>query len=256
MSELILCRGEVAATPFYIESAELNLYSLEELCYYIEHNLYMLDRELMTEELIAWIEHELSENELASRLRQVRRSEGGVYQFYMTILIASGYSGKKELEHCDEVLKGLQNKSVFEARKIRADYYLTKELYARAITEYRLLLALPERTAEPEEAVGNVLHNLGCAYAGLFLFEEAEECFFSAAAKNQSLETERLLSLCREYRSSGFDLSLTERDEEYEKALSLAEERKKLRDMEGFYDALSDLIKSYKKEYRKNSQVI
>lgn len=255
MSELILCKGAIAGTPYYIESAELNLYSMEELAFYIEHNLYMLDRELMTEEFITWVEHELLEQDLAARLRQVRRGSDSVYQFYMTILIASGYSGKKELENADKVLKGLENKSPFETRKIRADYYLSKELYTKAITEYRLMLALPECGEEPDVSVGNVLHNLGCAYAGLFLFQEAEQCFFSAAAKNQSEESRRLLSLCREYIANGADLSLEEPDEEYVKALKKAEEKKEHRDEDGFYDVLSELITSYKKEYRKNSQV-
>ncbi len=256
MSELILCKGKTAGTPYYIESAELNLYSIEELGYYIEHNLYTIDRELMTEDFIAWIEHELSEKELASRLRQVRRSSDSVYQFYMTILIAAGYSGKRELEHCDQVLKGMQNKSLFECRKIRADYYLSKELYAKAITEYRLLLSLPERAKEPDESVGNVLHNLGCAYAGLFLFQEAEQCFFSAAAKNQSQDSARLLALCREYIGSGTDLSVQDPDERYTDAMKRAEDKKDAHDMDGFYDELSSLIRFYKKEYRKHSQVL
>lgn len=256
MSELILCSGRIASLPFYIESAELNIYSLEELCYYIEHNLYALDRELMTEELISFIEKELEERDLAAKLRQIRRGEDSVYQFFMTILIFSGYSGKRELQECDDTLKSLRNKSEFECRKIRADHYLVKELYARAITEYRILLESEDRKKEPEFEIGNVWHNLGCAYAGLFLFAEAEECFFTAAAKNQSLESAEMLRLCREARAGHFPEAFTEADPEYEKALTRAKERLSEKDTEGFYEELGKLIYSYKKEYRRNSQIL
>lgn len=256
MSELILCTGRIASLPYYLENAELNIYSLEELCYYVSHNLYALDRDLMTEELISFIEHELGETELASKLRQVRRGEDSVYQFFMTILLGSGYLSKKELQECDQVLKSLRNKSEFECRKIRADHYLARELFARAITEYRTLLDSDAGRRESKETVGNVWHNLGCAYAGLFLFAEAEECFFTAADKNQSPESVRLLTLCRQLRSGEVSLLSEHRDTRYEDTIERAKEHLAVRDTDGFYEEIGSLIASYKKEYRRNSQIL
>ena len=37
MGELILCRQSIAANPYFIEDGALNVYSLEELSYYIAH---------------------------------------------------------------------------------------------------------------------------------------------------------------------------------------------------------------------------
>ena len=34
MGELILCSHPIAAMPYYIDNISLNVYSLEELCYY------------------------------------------------------------------------------------------------------------------------------------------------------------------------------------------------------------------------------
>ena len=36
MGELILCSQQLAAMPYYIENVSLNVYSLDELCYYIK----------------------------------------------------------------------------------------------------------------------------------------------------------------------------------------------------------------------------
>lgn len=256
MSELILCQGRLASLPFYLEDAELNIYSLEELCYYIVGNLYTLDRTLMTEELIAWIDREANEPELAEKLRQIKRNENEVYPFFMTILLGCGYLSKKELSECDATLKSLRNKSVFQCRKIRADHDLSRELYARAITEYRLLLESEEARKESNEELGNVWHNLGCAYAGLFLFTEAGECFKRAVEKNRSPESGRLLSLCRSFLDDGADLSLSEPDPLYEETVAHAKERRNARDTEGFYSVLAGQIARYKREYRKHSQIL
>ena len=256
MSELILCSGKIAAQPFYIEGAELNIYTMEELCYYIRNNLYNLEQDLMSEDFILFLEHELGQPELAGELRQIRRREDAVYPFFMTILLSNGYLSREEIQDCDATLKGLRNKSVFQCRKIRADHYLKREMYARAITEYRLLLQSEERRKEPEIEIGNVWHNLGCAYAGLFLFAEAEECFFTASAKNQSEITVRLLELCRAYRRASLSFAGEKKDPAYLQLLQEAKECLRKQDMDGFYGALLNRINDYKNEYRKNSQVM
>ena len=42
MGELILCSQQLAAMPYYIENVSLNVYSLDELCYYIKNNTCLL----------------------------------------------------------------------------------------------------------------------------------------------------------------------------------------------------------------------
>ena len=66
MGELILCRQPIAAMPFYFDNVSLNVYSLEEICYYIKNNLYLIDSGFMSEDLCVWIEHELKEKEIAA----------------------------------------------------------------------------------------------------------------------------------------------------------------------------------------------
>ena len=55
MGELILCSHPIAAMPYYIDNISLNVYSLEELCYYIENHLYLIEADFMSEELCLWI---------------------------------------------------------------------------------------------------------------------------------------------------------------------------------------------------------
>ena len=81
MGELILCSHPIAAMPYYIDNISLNVYSLEELCYYIENHLYLIEADFMSEELCLWIGQELDEKDLAQSLRSVLLGNGSLSDF-------------------------------------------------------------------------------------------------------------------------------------------------------------------------------
>ena len=49
MSGYILCQTGRAEAPYFIENISINIYSLEELCYYLEHNRYLIDQTILNE---------------------------------------------------------------------------------------------------------------------------------------------------------------------------------------------------------------
>ena len=49
MSGYILCQTKKADKPFFVESINTNIYSLEELCYFLYHNLYLVDSSIINE---------------------------------------------------------------------------------------------------------------------------------------------------------------------------------------------------------------
>ena len=59
MSGLIYCSYKRAAKPYYLEIAGRNIYSIEELCYFLQDNIYLLDENIMTSEFCDWLEKEL-----------------------------------------------------------------------------------------------------------------------------------------------------------------------------------------------------
>lgn len=58
-----------ADKPFFVESINTNIYSLEELCYFLYHNLYLVDSSVINENLCTWISEELDLPRLAAKLR-------------------------------------------------------------------------------------------------------------------------------------------------------------------------------------------
>ena len=149
MGELILCSQQLAAMPYYIENVSLNVYSLDELCYYIKNNTCLLDADFMDDELCDWVENE---------------------------------------QHLPDIAQNL--------RKIKADRFLENRKYISSIAEYRKLLQSCE--TEMPQMVGAVWHNLGTAYARLFLFEQAADCYARAYEKSSDKESlKECLMACR-----------------------------------------------------------
>lgn len=205
MGELILCNQALAALPYYLESASLNIYSLEELSYYIEHNLYFLGPEFMNEELCGWLEKELGLKETAKRLRDICGRNGTLSEFVLCMLSESGYCPAQKLQEIADTLREMEHKSKYECGKIRADRYMENGRYVNSIYEYRKLL----KTEEEKNPIltGNVWHNMGCAYAKLFLFKEAADCYSNAYELNKNPESLRecLFAYCCLQDKAGFE---------------------------------------------------
>ena len=172
-----------------IVSKQINLYSLEELCYYIAHNTYLLEHDFMCEELCTWLEKELKLVEMSDKLRDLLHGGGRMSEFVKVILTGCGYCTNREIKEICDIIMEMEEKSDFECNKIRADRLMEREKYLSCIYEYKRLLDSEDAANESPRIVGNLWHNLGTAYARLFLFEEAIRCYKKAYALNQNEES-------------------------------------------------------------------
>ncbi|MEE1304498.1 MAG: tetratricopeptide repeat protein [Agathobacter sp.] len=191
MGELILCSEPIAAMPYYLEGVSLNIYSLEELSYYILHNTYLIERDFMSEELCTWIAREAKQIKLAERLRDIMHGNRSLSDFVFEIIKTCGYCTMAEMQEVILEIRQLEEKSDFECNKIRADKLMENEKYLSSIYEYKRLLDSEEAKTENAMLVGNIWHNLGTAYARLFLFEEAAKCYQKAYSLNEKQESLR-----------------------------------------------------------------
>lgn len=196
MGELLYCHEPIAALPYYVEGIGINLYSMEELCYYIMGNTYLLDNSFMSEELCTWIEKQMGLYKLAEQLRDLMRGQGLLSEFVLAILEQTGYCTTKEMQDIILTIRQMEEKSDFECNKIRADQLMEKQKILAAIYEYKRLLDSPDSKEASALLCGNIWHNLGTAYARLFLFGEAANCYEQAYKLNESRESLRECLLC------------------------------------------------------------
>lgn len=179
MGSFILCHPKKANQPYYLEDVRLNIYTIEELCFYLCNNLYLLSHNVMSKELCSWIDAELGMNTLADDLRSTIPSMS-LSRFVLAILQYVGFCDDEELDEIQHTLMSLREQTEEEQRKRKADNLLKNGKYEHAIQEYRQILRTTVNEKLGKEFYGKVHHNMGTALAKQFLFKEAAEEFLTA----------------------------------------------------------------------------
>jgi len=177
MADLIFCSFKSAAKPYYLESAKKNIYSIEELCFFLQDNIYLLDENIMTSQFCDWLESELDATELSVRLRRIIDGKRGFRAFCMQIITDSGYFSRNEMQFLGMKLQKMDHQSSYENRKIKADQLMEKKKYLAAVSEYKNLLLNATNSQSDIRVSGDIWHNMGTAYARMFCFERAVSCY-------------------------------------------------------------------------------
>ena len=181
MSGYILCRKPMAAVPYYIENIGINIYSVEELCYYLYKNLHLADDSLMNQGLCTWLGQELGMKELAGKLAPLTEyTPVPLEEFACEVLRSVNYLTQEEMRTYRNRISALEKQSVPVREKLKADCLMENRKYVYAIRVYRKVLELTSGRQSSPRFAGSVYHNLGCAYSRLFQKEEALECFGQA----------------------------------------------------------------------------
>lgn len=189
MGGLILCRTKEAKNPYYIANMDLKIYSLEELCYYIYNNIYLIGVDLADYKLIEFIRNEIMETELADKLEIFMKEKAGLAEIVITILKYVDYYTISEIEQIREILASLDTQNVLERLKARADSFLGNKCYNSAIKNYNHIINSKKDKTLPGIFYAKVYHNTGVAYANLFLYKQAVGYFEEAYKIGQHEES-------------------------------------------------------------------
>lgn len=175
---LILCEKQ-ATMPYTVPESGKNIYSIEELCYYIYNNSYMLGKEFFSKELIDFVENGLSLESLAQKLKRGVDYGENFTNMIMYILDSCSYYDEEEKQGFAKTLDAIGSKSPAERIKARADVLMANKKYSSAVAVYTIILDQKEFAKQPD-FLGDIQNNLGVAYVHMFLYEEAISCFKKA----------------------------------------------------------------------------
>lgn len=178
-----VCVGDYATTPYCIAGLGIRVYCMEELCYCLRENAFLLDLSLLEEKLVDWIDRECGIRELARELYPMVRKQGSLSAFVTLILEYTGLYDSDTIRETERVLKEGSGLSRIEKRKNQIDYLVQKKKYIMAINKYDELLALCCEEGEgmsTAKAKAQILHNKGVAMACMMEYAVAADCFKEA----------------------------------------------------------------------------
>lgn len=180
MGNFLLCSIKRAKKPYPIPTLGIGLYSAEELCYFMNHYLYLLEEDFICEDLLSFLQNELELPGLVSKIRRWVESRSDMLQIIFMIEQDIRYYSDGELMEMKQRLDMLRQANPAERAKLRADFYLNDGRLMTALRVYERILL-----GEYGEHIGKalrcqILHNAGVAYARMFEWQKAMDCFVEA----------------------------------------------------------------------------
>ena len=175
-----LCLVKRAEHPYYIEKIQANIYSLEELCYYLSENVPLIDETIKNETLCDWLRDELGLDKLSRSLREQLEMPGDILRFVLPLFREIQYLNAEELRRFQDRVNR-QAQLPHEVRmKLQADHLAACRMYGKAIREYGKILNQSENGKTGAQFFAEVWNNMGSAHAGLFRYKNTADCYWNA----------------------------------------------------------------------------
>ena len=221
--------GELAVNPYFVKEACMHLYSIEELCYYVYNNAFLLDDNFVNEKLIEFIKTELNLEKLADQIEEIAGKKGALSNLSRILNNEVGYYSENEWSTLIEDIENNSKMSLDVRKKVRADGLLNAGRFGKAMEEYENILC--DLTDNDEQLIAGVYHNLGVCAAKMFLFEKAAGFFQKAYENYANTESyqEMLLALKLSYEPTKYLNYLSEHKESYEDSLEVERKMEILR---------------------------
>lgn len=191
MGNYILCDNFATKTPYRIDNVQLNLYSIEELCYYIANYIPLVQEDFISGSLSGWIEKECGRPDIASALDDIMEDEDKYAKGLKLILGSGHYFTQTQLEKINEKIDEQIALPVVEKLKLRADLFMKQKKYRQAIKNYEEILETGGLYNEPGDFRYKVYYDLGCGYAKLLRLSKARSYFSKACELHSGAESRK-----------------------------------------------------------------
>ena len=275
MGKLIQCSSPLALTPYHFRLTDTNVYSMEEVCYYIWHNIYMIQEEVFDREFVMWIEKELHMEETSHKLACLIQDHKNLKDIVVTICCSCDYYDEEEINALIRLMDEIEQMPAYARKKHKVDTYLACHSYEKALEEYEKVFESDEILHAEKEAYGSIFHNMGVAYSNLAEFRKAAEYFLKAYEQNkkdaslaQGLFALRLSKDVEGYKKAlvDFDVSpekqlqwekeytqVTSQSSQCREALKIEKLRNVMKsgNVAEYYDKVHKYVLDWKNEYRK-----
>lgn len=267
MGKMILCRTKEAKKPLVVREMGICIYTLEELCYFIYNNVYVISDDFFDSTLIEFIK-DTGESELADRITEQKSRSTSLAQIVVTVLKYVDYYTIEEIEKLQDVLEMLGTQNVYERLKARADAFLENKRYYSAIRNYSAIIEGKPDTSLSGLFYAQVYHNMGVAHARMFLYTQAASYFDKAYKIGQHEESKKCFMAASRLAAGSQIIELDDADEEeyvlkreietlmdnarYSDGYRKIQDIEKIKDegdIDGYYRAVSDILDEWKQQY-------
>lgn len=180
MGRIILCETTPAKTSYIFPNTKIEVFSYEELCYYVYNNIALISEEYIGVAMFNWIEEELKLPELAEQLRVIKEKETTDLTDLLTMILTyKEYYTIPEVKEFIFRMERMKGLTPPQFRKMQADGFLRYHKYLKAAAIYdEILDQYPDM--QNEKLLGAIYHNKAVAMAHNFELKAAMDAYLKA----------------------------------------------------------------------------
>lgn len=167
--------------PLYAAAAGIHLYSLEELSYFLQHFLYLIEDDFFDTGLIRFLQEEMNRRDLAELVIS-RVSQVSPVVLAGELALSIGDMDETERKEMKEKVTVFQKLPDSGKKKLQADLFLKQKEYDRAAELYQQLLQadLQRKIRLNDEETGMIYRSLGRIYMTAFEWKAAGDALSKA----------------------------------------------------------------------------
>lgn len=277
MGSLILCVGKKAEKAFVFPESQMELYTIEEVCYYIFHYIDTMEKEDFDERLVEWLRKQAELGETADKIERLICNKNSLKDIVVTLLCACDYYKEAEVRSLIHVIDQLEGMSFYDKCRQKCNRFLRNAKYKEAERFLYDILKTEAAKKLSKEEYGNLLHNLAVVHIHTASYSEAakelKEAFernhreetlrqylmaLQLSGQNELYEKERVrLEIPNELTDNvreALEQNMKEAEDsiEYEKLQKIAVMRSEGQ-MSNYYDAVVNTIEKWKQEYKEEN---
>lgn len=277
MGNLILCVGKKAETPFVFQDTQTEVYTLEEMCYYIYSNIDAITEGMFDQTMIEWLWKQKELQEVSKKMERLVENNNSLKDKVVTLLCGCDYYKEKEIRDLIVIMDQLEKMTPFERYKQRGNSLLEHGRYKDAETLYLDMLKPETAKQFSTEEYGDILHNLAVIHSHTASYGEAAKEFKAAFDRNQRRETleQYFLALKLSGQKDVYEKEVSRLDETGEIGKKVEEElQQKMAEAEklleygqlkrislmknqgkvsAYYESIDTMLEKWKKEYKEEA---
>lgn len=192
MGRLIQCCSPLAKRPYHFHLGNVSVYSIEEVCYFISKNIYLIQKKHFGKSFVEWVRDELQMEETAEKLTRIWQSEESTLQdIVVTVCCSCDYFDEPQIHELLHIMDEIEHLPERERQKIKLDTELQSGHYERAVEGYQAILRSESMMDASPAEYAPIYHNVGVAYGQLGEYEQAATFFLLAFETNKKDESLR-----------------------------------------------------------------
>lgn len=265
MARVIVCETKIARKPFCFPITGQNLYSYEELCYYIKQYPALFQEDFVSDTLIQWLVEEIQAKTLAEKLMRLKTENVQSRLYVVAILEAYPYLSARTMKDTIAKLDFLRLKEPWFQRKEYADDLYRAGYPKQAKKLYDRLVDEVPKTEENKKRISEIWHGRGSCFAKNMQYEEAADSFKKAMEYDDEKRSKRSywtsLYLLGKKEVIEEEIKASKEEEQtYKKFLEEMQEKEEQlqynRDYQKLQKAVELKEEGYSKEYQKKTKVL